>query len=271
MSTDICVVHLVWVPLGPAPLERFARSYREHFAGTDHRLLVVLNGFRHPEQLQLTKRILGDIPHESIEMPEATLDLAAYIAVARAVEDRYLCFLNSYCEILAPGWLLKMFEQVSATGAGLVGASGSYETPYSSPWIIQATLGRQFPKFPNPHIRTNTFMITRDLMLELDWPDVRTKRAALLLESGKRGLTRQVRARGLEALVVGRNGRGYLSEQWLESNTFRSGGQSNLLVADNRTRQFSEAEPTEQCLLSELAWGRPGPARYALEKSSLTD
>lgn len=38
------VVHLVWAPLGPAPLRDFLRSYRAHPAGAEHELVILLNG-----------------------------------------------------------------------------------------------------------------------------------------------------------------------------------------------------------------------------------
>ncbi len=80
-------------------------------------------------------------------------------------------------------------------------------------------------------------------MLSLDWPEVGTKRGAWALESGRRSITRQVWERGLETLVVGRDGQAYERDRWFDSATFRSGGQRNLLIADNRTRQFDDATP----------------------------
>jgi hypothetical protein len=92
-------------------------------------------------------------------------------------------------------------------------------------------------------------------MVSLRWGEVFTKSGAWRLENGKRNVTQQVWEDGLEALVVGRDGEAYAHERWYESHTFRSGGQRNLLVADNRTRQFAEADPAEQRRLAELAWG----------------
>jgi hypothetical protein len=70
-------------------------------------------------------------------------------------------------------------------------------------------------------------------------------------------LTTQLTAQGLEVVVVGRDGRGYSANEWPNSKTFRSAEQGNLLVADNRTRQYADADEELKQYLRELAWG-PG-------------
>jgi hypothetical protein len=66
-------------------------------------------------------------------------------------------------------------------------------------------------------------------------------------------MTRQVLARGLAVgwwdATVSATRRGLVRQR-----TFRSGSQENLLIADNRTRQY--ARPTRtRARLAELAWG----------------
>jgi hypothetical protein len=97
--------------------------------------------------------------------------------------------------------------------------------------------------------------MSRDLVRAARWPEVPTKRGAWELESGRDGLTRFVWSRGLAALVVGRDGTAYAPHEWPRSATFRGGEQANLLVADNRTRQWEEAGAAERARLSRLAWG----------------
>jgi hypothetical protein len=253
---EICVVHLVWAPLGPAPLERFARSYREHDAGADHRLLIAFKQFEGAEQLAQTQACISDLDYEPLQMPRRKLDLAAYVAIARQVESPLFCFFNSDSELLDGHWLRKLVEHLHVPGVGLVGATGSYERLMEESGALKFVTRPWFDPFPNPHVRTNAFMLRRETILSLDWGEVRTKLGAWRLESGKRSVTRQVRDRGLEALVVGRDGKSYASELWYESNTFRNGGQQNLLVADKRTRQFAQSDPAEQRRLAELAWGK---------------
>ncbi len=255
-SSEISVVFLVWGPLGTPTLERFAASYRARSGGTPHRLAVVFNGVE-PSDEDAFQEALGDLQYESVHLSRRMLDLAAYIAAGRQLDSEYLCFLNSYSELLDDEWLAKMFGHLTTPGVGLVGASGSYESAATNAPLVARPFRRlQFPAFPNPHIRSNAFMLRCETMLALNWSEVRTKTAAWKLESGVHGISRQVRAMGLRALVVGRDGEAYDSDRYYESNTFRRGRQANLLVADNRTRQFDEANPERRRWLLELAWGK---------------
>jgi hypothetical protein len=111
------------------------------------------------------------------------------------------------------------------------------------------------PPFPNPAVRTNGFALERELLLSLEWPLPRAKLEAVAIECGELGITRQLLGRGLQALVVGRDGRGYPPPTWRQSATFRSGRQSNLLLADKRTRHYESANPLARRMLEWLAWG----------------
>ena len=191
-----------------------------------------------------------------LEVAPLGRDLDTYRQVADQVRGDTLCLLNTSSEILADGWLSALHEALSRPGTGLVGASGSFESAFSAaPRPLRPFLRRRFPPFPNPHIRTNGFMLGRELMLDLRWPHGGGKRRAQALESGRDGITRQVQARGLRTVVVGRDRRIYEAHDWQRSATFRSGGQANLLIADNRTRQYADASPAARAQLETFAWG----------------
>lgn len=257
---DTCVFYLVWTPLGLEPLERFAASYRAHAAGLDHRLVFLRNGVEPGPVARRCTDLCNELNAERVELTPPGQDLDAYSAAAREVDAAAVCFLNSYSEILASGWLGALGLVLQEPGVGLVGATGSNESALSAaPHLLRPLLRRRYPPFPNPHVRTNGFMLRRDLMLGLDWPATTAKRRALELESGVSSITRQVWALGLEALVVGRDGAGYPPDRWRESATFRSGNQANLLVADNRTRQYDEADPEWRGTLERMAWGSITP------------
>jgi len=60
---------------------------------------------------------------------------------------------------------------------------------------------------------------------------------------------------GLDAVIVGRDGRRFGISEWPSSGTFRQNEQRNLLVADNRTIEYSTAEPERRRQLAAAAWG----------------
>lgn len=269
MQTELCLIHLVWAPLGPGTLENFLLAYSEHQAGKEHRVAVILNGFGESgdTRLNVVERLLDGIEHERVIMPHPVSDLTAYRRAAEKIDARRLCFLNSYSRPLADGWLSMLAAPLARSDVGLTGTGGSCESAYSAaPFWLRRRRQRDFNPFPNPHLRTNGFMLDRELMLELDWSTDGSKAAAWALESGKRSISRQMWERGLDVLVVGRDGVSYPSERWRESATFRSGGQRNLLIADNRTLQYEQADAVLKCRLEEMAWGetqRPDRAARA--------
>jgi hypothetical protein len=271
----IGLFHLVWAPLGPAPLREFLGSYNAHPAGAEHELVIVLNGAG-PDTRGSSARMellaeLRDTEHRLIVLERPVLDLAAYGQAARQLQCPTVCFLNSYSLILADNWLGKLSAALAQPDVGLAGASGSWES--QAEWIrgrarywpqqlaAVRPARRDYPRFPNPHIRTSAFMLERLAFSELGHDRAANKRATYLLESGRRSITRRIQAQGLRAVVVGRDGRDYDVAEWPTSHTFRSGEQENLLVADNQTRAYQQASPSQRRRLSRDSWGAPVDAQ----------
>jgi hypothetical protein len=266
----IGVVHLVWAPLGPEPLRAFLRSYAAHPAGVEHELAVVLNGAggdgpQEARRRELLLAELADTEHRLISLERPVLDLEAYGEAARVLEHERLCFLNSYTTILAGRWLGHLADALAQPGVGLVGASASWES--QAEWrrgrlrhrpqqlLALARARQDYPRFPNPHIRTSAFMLERARVLALGLTQLPDKRSTYLLESGPRSITRRVQAQGLRAVVVGRDGHIYDVEAWPESHTFRSGEQENLLIADNQTSDYQHASAGVRRRLARGTWG----------------
>ncbi len=280
-ESGICVLHLVWAPLGLEPFQNFLDSYRRHPAGVAHRLLIVFNGFASPSEAELHLRLLEGLEHSTLWLPQPVQDIAAYLRAAGACAERWLCFLNSYSVILSADWLRKMHGHMDGQ-TRLVGVSGSWESMDSSRrqwhrqhplrgwtlhrlkeqwqrWRALFFLRRHFLPFPNPHLRTNAFLIERALLFSPGLADVRAKDKAHRFESGRAGLTARVRDAGFNACVVDREGRAWQWKDWPVSRTFRSGNQENLLVSDNRTRAYDQASPAERRALSRDCWGVEEP------------
>lgn len=138
----IGVVHLVWGPLGAAPLRRFLDSYDTHGAGVDHELVILFNGVEGNLGEELIPE-LERVAHRLLETPAPLQDLAAYQwAAARLGHDR-LCFLNSYSVVRADAWLAKLDGALELPRAGLVGATGS--------WGSQRSAALDALRLPNPY------------------------------------------------------------------------------------------------------------------------
>jgi hypothetical protein len=115
----------------------------------------------------------------------------------------------------------------------------------------------EYGRFPNPHIRTNAFMIERTRFLSLHAPPFDKKGDLYKFESGRQSMTKQVLSQGLKPLVVDRTGKVYNASEWKSSSTFWIGRQSNLVAGDNRTRSYAQGDEALRTWLEDNAWAYP--------------
>jgi hypothetical protein len=275
---NTCVVYLLRIDEGREPVETFVNAYAKYVAGIAHHLLVLRRGFETDGSWAQFAALFGEkgIRHDVLDVPVEGYDLGAYQQVVETLNDDYFCFMNTFSEVLSDGWLEHLYRSARLSGVGLAGSTGSYESVYSAEiagrsWRARLSGGRwrsaiheyrkvsrlrrQYPAFPNPHVRTNAFLVRRNVAKVLHWGPYRSKDDTRRSESGRHGLSHQAEILGLRNVVVGRDGVVYEVEDWPSSWTFRSGGQSNLLVADNQTRAYEGGTSEERLRLGLLAWG----------------
>jgi hypothetical protein len=264
--------------------------------------------------------LFADLPFHSIELDDKGYDIGSYFAAAVLVTNPRLIFFNTFAELLADDWLKKFDDALNVPGVGLVGATGSWQSPRSlyvarvkrglnwirHPLDYLSYLGRvraeergdngdrapprggtagnamsvhmrrmlrrlsgslydllrfdhyfHYVSYPNPHVRTNAFMIERDSFLALRPPSFRTKFGVYKFESGHQSLTQQVLKQGLRPVIVARDGRIYDMADWKLSSTYWIDQQANLIAADNRTRDYSEGSREARARLQAHAWEHP--------------
>ena len=274
-SDSICVFHLIRFGTPLDVLARFLTSYRRFHAGCPHKLVFLLKGFEEGAQPGLDQ-LLAVVPHARIACPDRGFDLGSYFYGSSRVEERLVMFTNSYSVLQGEDWLAKLTTAYCQPRVGLVGATGSWESLASvhwqtrpdktAPWrsrlrahgrtvALGLPLSALFPAFPNPHLRTNGFMLARRDFLALQPRILRTKLNAWSFESGRRSMTRQILERGLDVRVVARDGSTFGPADWIESNTFWQSCQENLLIQDNRTIAYEQGNTDLQTRWSRAAWG----------------
>lgn len=265
--SELTVIHLARGCNGREPLERFLESYRAHDAGVAHKLLVVFKGYADENTLTEHEALARAFGADTLTLARDDLfDIGAYQEAARMIEARYVAFLNSFSEIVADEWLARLYHGIQQDGVGLVGVTGSWESQTSNAFQLVRTQPllavlwlykwRFSPHFPNPHIRTNGFVMQRDTFLAIKAPQTRSKQLAWAFESGWRSMTRQVERQGLKVLVAGRDGRYFETSDWPKSGTYCASGQSNLIVQDNHTRKYDEGSPALRQEFYCKAWGK---------------
>ena len=181
---------------------------------------------------------------------------------------------NAITKALAP-WIIATISRLkrSASLTELMGLSrqqGSLEEQFLCIWTDLTSPGgrladySRFPPFPDPHIRSNGFMVSRQRFLELN-TGIKTKLDACAFESGTDSMTSRIRRKGLEAVVVDRSGHGYDVADWVRSKTFRLGNQEDLILTDNQSRSFDAMAPGSRATHVRMTWGDylgPPPPKF---------
>ena len=249
LQEPIVVLHLVWRDAGHEQFETFIESYKKFKAGCNHELLIAFKGFEQNADLRTRYlETLEGVSCQTFDVPNKGKDIFAYKNVVSrlSLECSAVLFLNSSAEFLCENWLLKLHSVLKNKSVGAVGATGSWE--------------RREPldTWPHYHLRANAFFADFDLLKQLDWGGLDE---ALAFEAGPRSLYSQVLSMGLDVSVVGKDGTMYLADDWKVSGTFRSFGQRNLMIADNRTRDYSDTDEVKKLWFHILAWYdfEPGP------------
>jgi hypothetical protein len=280
-NKSVAVVHLVWIPYGSGHLKTFLASYKNHPASFDHDLIILFNGVSSETELNEYHKILNSYQVKySFFWLDQGQDIEAYTWIANKLDYRYILFLNTFTEFLADNWLATLMNAIKMENVAIVGATGSWQSHYSSvfkdhsfKWEPAKSFRENFrkyklfiktvfywsfifPAFPNPHIRTSSFLVERNLFLGFTGKKIKSKFDAYIFESGKKGISYILKKKGMKLLIVGKRGEVYPDKLWNNSNTFWAGEQQNLLIADNQTRLYDKASPKEKRRLNLAAWGQ---------------
>lgn len=270
--SGVAVAHLVRKGNDVAATRAFLESYVTHPAGMPHRLLLVFKGFDAPEDCAAYDPLLEGIEHDRLHVADAGFDIGAYRTVAMTCTADHFVFLNSFSRIVHPGWLELMYRHARADHVGVVAATGSNQSLLTDLLDMRRGSSRnalqfarrvvryfgwvrgRFPPFPNPHVRTNAFMIAGEVFRRLRFPRLASKWDAYRFESGLASLTRQLDLGGLRPVLVGRDGRAYEAPEWAASRTFWSAAQENVLIEDKQTGLYAAATPGMRERLAYAAW-----------------
>ena len=263
--------------------EAFFTAYKAYPAGCEHDLIVLCKGWYDTAERRSLFKMAYELGAEIVSMPDQGFDFGAYMRLVPSLPHDWVCFLSTNSRPIANNWLLKIVSVVrSSERVGLVGPTGSigsiagiyipdvsfkdlrsmmqiFVLPLQAAksvvlYIIKL---RDFRRFPNPHIRSSSFMIKTSLFkgFASNRSIPNTKYEAYMLESGRTGLSRYIVEQGYDMRVVGADGLSYEHPHWQESCTFRSGSQRNLLVADRQTDVYESSDSKARYIVEHVTWG----------------
>lgn len=282
----IGVIYLSYVPYGVSYFANFLESYTQHESGNSHSLVIVFNGFANQDELAPFIKLINSysINHELV-FAKSKFDIDVYYYMAtRYNMFSFLVFLNTYSVILSDNWLKYFYKNLTQKNVGCVSATGSWgdfrhKDDYWSAVNrlkkfnfrladIKKIIYFKYNFYPSVgvHLRTNAFMISRELFLSIKRPKVRPfilsylfglnakKLRSFCFEHGNNNFSKQLLDRGYLIQIVDKFGNGKNIEDWSSSNIYWNGTQENLLIKDNQTSKFEMANPSEKKLMRYAAW-----------------
>jgi hypothetical protein len=257
------------LPLHPIELEDRGYDLGSYFAAArlvDNRRLVFFNTFTELLADNWLKKFDDALSLPDVGLVGATGSWQSHRSLYRASWQRALYWIGHPLEYVRrsgadrlPIWDSRQAEAPTAPTLERNGARGALGQIGRSLYHLIRFDRHLLPyaPYPNPHIRTNAFMVERDRFLTLRIPSFRTKWDVYRFESGRDSLTSQIIAQGLKPVVVDRNGDIYELAAWKASSTYWIDGQKNLIAADNRTRDYSDGTPSDRARLQAHAWDDP--------------
>ncbi len=282
-TANISVVYLCWLPYGIDYFKKFINSYLDNNPAYPHQLVITFNGlsFDHPNKpyeflAYLELKMVKDF--KCLYFQEGQ-DIEIYKQSAVKLDTEILLYFNSFSEIKTQLWLKKYVDNFNRQ-VGVISATASLQSYYSSvyqkhnlQWDREKNFLYNFRKyklfvkaffywrflfkpFPNPHVRTTGFMVRRKEFIEMNFKFVANKFTAYQFENGRKSMTNFYLKEGLKVLVMDKNGKTYEPHDWYKSSTFWINDQENLLVSDNQTTIYENANDKERKLMTKLAWGR---------------
>lgn len=268
---NFTVVYLAYYKGGISSFKKFLKYYKIYRAGVKHELIICFKNFNKKKDIIYWKKVINKNIKYKVFIDNHKIndfDWGSYRRVAKKNKSKIIFFLNSYSYPIKNNWL-KLITKLYVPKT-LIGCTASYASLSSSffsyPKYFKINFFKslmygfcnlfRFPIFPNPHIRSNAFLIKGRDFLTLKLPDVfKNKLQAHISESGRSGMTRQLKKKKFKIILANSKGQGYLENDWVNSEVFSYKTQKNLIISDNRTRNYDNLSLKEKIIQTQFHWG----------------
>lgn len=262
------VVYLAYEPYKIDNFKKFINNYKYHYSGQKHRLVICFKKFASKKSILEWKKLLKGIKCTTIidNCKIDDFDFGSYIRIASKYKNKIILFLNSYSYPTVNNWLkliVKHYDKNTLVGctATYASLSSSFFGKYYKINILKRLMYGfinlfRFPIFPNPHIRSNAFLIKGSDFLSLKFPKlIKNKLQTNMIESGWLGMTRQLKKKKFRIILASSNGMGLKENDWLNSEVYSFKNQKNLIISDNRTRIYNKLSLKNKKKETKYHWG----------------
>jgi hypothetical protein len=247
-------------------LLNFVRNYKRYNSGYQHSLLICFK-LMNSIQINFFKNILNNIKYiEYIDSSKLNdFDFGSYMRVAQNYPAFTILFLNSHSYPIKNYWLKILLTHYNPKT--LIGTSASNESLLTSlkfkkihkiiSFIIKFyRFKKRFKSFPNPHIRTSSFLIKgSDFISFIKNKKITCKEDTWFIESGLDGLTNYFKRKNYNIFVINSDGLKFTENNWKLSETYNYLNQSKSLISDKHTRKYLKLSNQKRIFSSYNSWG----------------
>jgi len=248
-------------------LINFIKHYKKNKSGLNHTLVICYKLLNNTE-IAKTKKYLKNIKYVEFIDPikKNDWDFGSYKRVSKLFYNKEILFLNSHSYPTCNNWLKKLF--VFKKKNTVIAPTASYESLVDSiklknkfhkiiRYLIRKyNFKKNFDEFPNPHIRTSSFLINSKLFFNfIKFKQLRNKEDTLKIESGKNGLTKNLKNKGIKIYIVNSDGKKFDEKNWKFSETYCYLNQNKSIISDKHSRKYSKLNNNEKKIIRSRVWG----------------
>ncbi len=247
-------------------LINFKKNYIRFKSGCSHHLVICFK-LLDKNTIHVLKEKLKDITYEEFIDPKNIndFDFGSYKRVAEKYPKNQILFLNSHSYPVCDGWLSKLINY--SNDQTFIGTSASNESILDSiklkkKYKILSYIFRKiyykinFKNFPNPHIRTSSFLINgKNLLDYMSDKNIFSKNDAWKIESGKNSLSNYFRNKNFDIYVINSDGNRFLQKDWKLSETYNYFNKSKSIISDKHTRKYDVLNDDEKFISRMNVWG----------------
>ena len=247
-------------------LRNFIKSYKQYNSGINHKLIICFKLLNNSEIKDL-KNIILNINYSSFIDPIKIndFDFGTYKRVAEKYPNNQILFLNSHSYPICDNWLLKLINY--SDNNTLIGTSASNESILDSiklkkkykifSYIFKKIYyKKKFNTFPNPHIRTSSFLLNGKKFLDYIYnKKLISKEDTWEIESGKNSLSNHFKNNNYNVYIINSDGDKFFEENWKFSETYNYFEQSKSIISDKHTRKYDALNENDKLLSRMKVWG----------------
>lgn len=267
MANNKIVCYLFTVFDKQEKLINFIKNYKKNKSGLSHTLVICYKLLDIAEIIKTRKYLKGIDYIEFVDpVKENDWDFGSYKRVSKLFYNKEILFLNSHSYPTCNNWLKKLFHFKKKNT--VIAPTASYESLVDSiklkkkfhkiirHLVRKYKFKKDFNNFPNPHIRTSSFLINSKLFYNfIKFKKMRNKIDTLKIESGKNSLSNYLKKKKIKTYVVNSDGNKFEEKNWKLSETYCFFNKNKSIISDKHSRKYLKLSKNNKYISRMKVWG----------------